>query len=113
MTSSSSMVPAWLSGAGGTLVARAKSFEEDLVVFDTTGIQGEIHDAPTSEIDAVYRALLLGTRDYMRKCGFKQAIIGLSGGIDSSVVATLAADALGRKTSTPSLCPGLILRPEA
>ena len=92
--------------AGGTLVARAKSFEEDLVVFDTAGKQGEIHDAPASEIDAVYRALLLGTRDYMRKCGFSQAIIGLSGGIDSSVVATLAADALGPENVHAIAMPG-------
>lgn len=92
--------------AGGTLVARAKSFEEDLVFFDTNGTQGEIHDAPASEIDAVYRALLLGTRDYMRKCGFKQAIIGLSGGIDSSVVATLAADALGPENVHAIAMPG-------
>lgn len=93
-------------GAGGTLIARAKSFEEDLVVFDTSGIQGEVHDAPASEIDAVYKALLLGTRDYMRKCGFKQAIIGLSGGIDSSVVATLAADALGPENVHAIAMPG-------
>ncbi len=81
--------------ASGTLIARARSFEEDLLVFDTAGTTADIHPAPASEIEAVYRALLLGTRDYMRKCGFKQAIVGLSGGIDSSVVATLAADALG------------------
>lgn len=92
--------------AGGTLVARAKSFEEDLIVFDTTGAQGEIREAPVSEIDAVYKALLLGTRDYMRKCGFKQAIIGLSGGIDSSVVATLATDALGAENVHAIAMPG-------
>ena len=93
-------------GAGGALLARAKSFEEDLVVFDTTGTQSDIHDAPASEIDAVYRALLLGTRDYMRKCGFKEAIVGLSGGIDSSVVVTLAADALGPENVHAIAMPG-------
>jgi len=93
-------------GAGGSLIARAKSFEEDLVVFDTAGARADIHDAPSSEIDAVYRALLLGTRDYMRKCGFKQAIVGLSGGIDSSVVATLAADALGPENVHSIAMPG-------
>jgi NAD+ synthase (glutamine-hydrolysing) len=92
--------------AGGTLIARAKSFEEDLVVFDTTGTQADIHPAPESEIDAVYKALLLGTRDYMRKCGFKEAIVGLSGGIDSSVVATLAADALGPQNVHAIAMPG-------
>ncbi len=93
-------------GAGGSLIARAKSFEEDLVVFDTAGTRADIHEAPSSEIDAVYRALLLGTRDYMRKCGFKQAIVGLSGGIDSSVVATLAADALGPENVHAIAMPG-------
>ncbi|HET7101197.1 MAG TPA: NAD+ synthase [Terriglobia bacterium] len=92
--------------AAGTLVARAQSFEEDMVVFDTAGTLSDIHDAPTSEIDSVYRALLLGTRDYMRKCGFKEAIIGLSGGIDSSVVATLAADALGPENVRAIAMPG-------
>ncbi|HEV2492408.1 MAG TPA: NAD+ synthase [Terriglobia bacterium] len=80
--------------AQGELVTRAKSFEEDLVVFDTAG-QGEVHAAPASEIEAIYQALLLGTRDYVAKCGFKKVIVGLSGGIDSSLVATLAADSLG------------------
>jgi NAD+ synthase (glutamine-hydrolysing) len=81
--------------AHGELCARAKSFEEDLVIFDTEGGERQIHDTPASEIEAVYRALVLGTRDYVAKCGFKKVIVGLSGGIDSSLVATLAADAVG------------------
>lgn len=93
-------------GAGGTLIARAKSFEEDLVVFDTSGATSEIHPAPASEIEAVYKALLVGMRDYMRKCGFKEAIVGLSGGIDSSLVATLAADALGPENVHAIAMPG-------
>jgi NAD+ synthase (glutamine-hydrolysing) len=93
-------------GAGGTLIARAKSFEEDLLVFDPTGTQADIHNAPASEIEAVYKALLLGTRDYMRKCGFKKAILGLSGGIDSAVVVTLAADALGPENVHALAMPG-------
>jgi NAD+ synthase (glutamine-hydrolysing) len=91
---------------GGGLSARAKSFEEDLVIFDTSGTAADIHDAPASEIEAIYRALLLGTRDYMRKCGFKEAIVGLSGGIDSAVVATLAADALGPENVHAIAMPG-------
>jgi NAD+ synthase (glutamine-hydrolysing) len=79
----------------GKLCARARSFEEDLVIFDTAGDSGEIHDGPASEIEAVYRALVLGTRDYVAKCGFERVLVGLSGGIDSSLVATLAADAVG------------------
>jgi NAD+ synthetase len=93
-------------GAGGTLLARAKSFEEDLVVFDTTGATAEIHPTPESEIEAVYKALLLGTHDYMQKCGFREAIVGLSGGIDSSVVVTLAADALGPENVHAIAMPG-------
>lgn len=93
-------------GAGGTLIARARSFEEDLVVFDPAGAQTDIHPAPESEIEAVYKALLLGTRDYMRKCGFQKAIVGLSGGIDSSVVVTIAADAMGPENVFAVAIPG-------
>jgi NAD+ synthase/NAD+ synthase (glutamine-hydrolysing) len=81
--------------AQGELCARAKSFEEDLVVFDTADGRGEIHPGPASEIEAVYQALVLGTHDYVTKCGFESVLVGLSGGIDSSLVATIAADALG------------------
>ncbi|HVI74907.1 MAG TPA: NAD(+) synthase, partial [Anaeromyxobacteraceae bacterium] len=52
-------------------------------------------DGPDAEADEVYRALVLGLRDYARKCGFRSAVIGLSGGIDSALTAALAADALG------------------
>jgi NAD+ synthase (glutamine-hydrolysing) len=81
--------------ARGELVARAKSFAEDLVIFDTSDGAREIHPSPASEIEAVYQALVLGTRDYVTKCGFQDVLVGLSGGIDSSLVATIAADALG------------------
>jgi NAD+ synthase (glutamine-hydrolysing) len=81
--------------AKGCLATRAKSFEEDLVLFDPSEGTGELQAGPASEIEAVYQALVLGTRDYVAKCGFQQAIVGLSGGIDSSLVATIAVDALG------------------
>ncbi len=81
--------------ARGELAARARSFEEDLVIFDTADGMREIHAGPASEIEAVYQGLRLGTRDYVSKCGFREVIVGLSGGIDSSLVATVAADALG------------------
>ena len=104
--------------ARGELIAQAASFEEDLMVVDP-------FDAPvlraTAEEDidlllariglqdlnlanlkgedgdtaAAYRALVLGTRDYVRKCGFKKALIAISGGIDSALVAAIAKDALG------------------
>jgi len=81
--------------ARGELAARAQSFAEDLVLFDVADGSGEIRPGPASEIEAVYQALLLGTRDYVSKCGFQKVLVGLSGGIDSSLVAALAADALG------------------
>jgi len=92
--------------ARGELCARAQSFQEDLVVFDTSDGTREIHPAPASETQGVYRALCLGVRDYVSKCGFEKVIVGLSGGIDSSVVATVAADALGPENVTGVSMPG-------
>ncbi|MBX7209136.1 MAG: NAD+ synthase [Verrucomicrobiaceae bacterium] len=54
----------------------------------------------TSETEQIYQALVLGTRDYIRKCGFKSAVIGLSGGIDSALTAVIAAEALGPENVT-------------
>lgn len=92
--------------ARGELCARAKSFAEDLVVFDTESGVGDIHPGPSSEIEAVCLALILGMRDYVCKCGFRKVIVGLSGGIDSSLVATLAADALGPENVLGVSMPG-------
>lgn len=92
--------------ARGELCARAKSFEEDLVIFDTEDGTREIHRGPASEIEAVYRALRLGTHDYVKKCGFRKVIAGLSGGIDSSLVATIAADALAPENVLGVSMPG-------
>lgn len=92
--------------ARGELAARARSFEEDLVVFDASDGSGEIRSGPASEIEAVYQALLLGTRDYVAKCGFQKVLVGLSGGIDSSLVATIAADALGSENVRGVSMPG-------
>jgi NAD+ synthase (glutamine-hydrolysing) len=81
--------------ADGEVAAQARAFEEDLVFFDTVTGRGEIHDQPHEEIAYAYQAILTGTYDYVHKCGFKKALVGLSGGIDSAVVAAIAADALG------------------
>ncbi len=99
--------------AQGKLAARAKSFEEDLVLFDTFGGAGDLHPGPASETEAVYRALLLGTRDYVSKCEFENVLIGLSGGIDSSLVATIAVDALGAEHVTGVSMPGPYSSPES
>jgi NAD+ synthase (glutamine-hydrolysing) len=92
--------------AQGELCARARAFEEDLVIFDVVSGRGDMRPEPASEIEAIHHALVLGARDYMRKCGFHKAIVGLSGGIDSSVVATLAAQALGPEAVYGISMPG-------
>jgi NAD+ synthase (glutamine-hydrolysing) len=81
--------------SAGNVIAQGKSFEEDLVYFDSDQLTGEMHPQIEGEEASVYAALVLGTRDYVRKCGFRQVIIGLSGGIDSALTATIAADAVG------------------
>ena len=80
--------------AEGETIAQAASFREDLVVFDP--FQAAAISVPAGdENEAAYQALVLGTRDYIRKCGFRKALIALSGGIDSALVAAIAAEALG------------------
>ncbi len=79
----------------GNVIAQGKSFEEDLVFFDSETLRGDIHQQVEGEEGSAYAALVLGTRDYVHKCGFGQVIIGLSGGIDSALTAVIAADALG------------------
>ena len=79
----------------GEVIAQGKSFEEDLIYFDSETLAGDKHNQIIGDEASVYEALVLGTRDYVYKCGFKRAIIGLSGGIDSALTASIAADALG------------------
>jgi NAD+ synthetase len=86
--------------ASGEVIAQAASFEEDLVVFDPFSPAGAPStaaplSAEESDTEAAYRALVLGTRDYVRKCGFKKVLVGLSGGIDSALVAAIAKEAMG------------------
>jgi NAD+ synthase (glutamine-hydrolysing) len=81
----------------GRVPAQAHMFEEDLVLFDTETSAGERHAAPAEEIELVRQALICGTRDYVRKSGFRSVVVGLSGGIDSAVVAALAVEALGKE----------------
>ena len=79
----------------GHVIAQARSFEEDLICFDSKALTGDMHEQIVGEEASVYSALVLGTRDYIRKCGFQKAIVGLSGGIDSALTAVIAADAVG------------------
>ncbi len=92
--------------ADGKVAAQAAAFEEDLVLFDTATGQGEIHAQPQGELEYAYRALVTGTRDYVRKCAFSKVAIGLSGGIDSAVVAAIAVDALGPRNVLGVSMPG-------
>ena len=93
-------------GSDGRLIASAASFEEDLVYFDSETLIGDRHDNYPDECEAVYQALVVGTRDYIHKCGFKRVIIGLSGGIDSSLTAAVAVDAVGKENVIGVGMPG-------
>ena len=92
--------------AQGMIIAQAKSFEEDLICFDSESLTGDLHEQIEGEEASVYKALVLGTRDYMHKCGFRQAIIGLSGGIDSALTAVIATDAVGAENVIGVGMPG-------
>jgi NAD+ synthase (glutamine-hydrolysing) len=82
--------------AAGHLRAALPMFEEAVSTVDTKATSGApLAFQPMDETECVYRALVLGTRDYVHKCGFERAIVGLSGGIDSAVTLTIAARALG------------------
>ncbi|MBI4891968.1 MAG: NAD+ synthase [Acidobacteria bacterium] len=110
----------FVMGASGDVLASARSFAEDLVLFDTTQGQSPvsqgghsvtvpppaIRESHPDETSAVYEALVLGTRDYIRKCGFKRVLLGLSGGIDSTLVACVAVDAIGRENVAGIAMPG-------
>ncbi len=85
--------------ARGELIMQLPAFEEASVVVDTES--AATATIPSENITAeLYAALRLGLRDYLAKCGFKSAVLGLSGGIDSAVVAAIAADALGPENVT-------------
>ena len=78
----------------GKLAAQGKAFETDLVVYDLDQETQELITSQDLVADA-YHALVLGLRDYCKKCGFKSIVLGLSGGIDSALTAAIAADAIG------------------
>ncbi|HUN60414.1 MAG TPA: NAD+ synthase [Candidatus Sulfotelmatobacter sp.] len=92
--------------AHGKIAAQAKAFEDDMVLFDTITNEGDVHEQPLDEIACAYQALVLGTRDYVRKCNFRKTIVGLSGGVDSAVVAAIAVAALGKENVLGVSMPG-------
>jgi len=79
----------------GHLAGQASSFEEDLLLVDLDNLTATRREPTPSGAAALHHALVMGLRDYLRKCGFQSVVLGLSGGIDSAVVAALAAEALG------------------
>lgn len=91
----------------GTLIARMKEFEEDFLLLDTNKIGNlpVLPDYKEDRIALIHRAIVSGIRDYFHKHGFTKAILGLSGGIDSAIVAALAAEALGKENVTGLLMP--------
>jgi NAD+ synthase (glutamine-hydrolysing) len=94
----------------GILVARGKAFQEDLLEVEYKGDRGElfacqIAQSPQHPAEEIWGALVLGVRDYAHKCGFKQVVLGLSGGIDSALVAALAVEALGAENVLGVLMP--------
>ena len=90
----------------GVVIATGTSFSEDLILVDTTDDTGDHRENFSDETEAAYEALVLGTRDYLQKCGFRQVLIGLSGGIDSSLVAAVAVEAVGRENVIGVGMPG-------
>ena len=92
--------------AEGRVIAAATSFAEDLIFADLEAGAGDNHANLPEETEAVYEALVLGARDYIHKCGFREVLLGLSGGIDSSVTAVIAADAVGKQNVTGVAMPG-------
>ena len=89
--------------SGGGIVDRAQGFDRDLVVVESNNLKTNHSTDKTLEINSneeIYRALVLGVKDYARKCGFNKAILGLSGGIDSALVAAIASAAFKSALAT-------------
>ena len=91
----------------GEVIYRAQAFTSslELIEFNQDLLPAVIHPLPIDEDEEIYRALVLGVRDYVHKCGFKRVIFGLSGGIDSSLVAAIATDALGKENVLAVMMP--------
>ncbi len=97
----------------GRVVARARDFEEDLIFYDLETGEGIFHPASERRSESLLKALVLGVRDFFRKVGAKGAIVGLSGGIDSSVTAVIAVRALGAENVRGVIMPSPYNSPES
>jgi len=107
--------------SAGEVVARARAFDEDMLIADVSAAaDGSVRikplapsaPQPTGLVDEIYQALVLGTRDYALKNGFEKVLLGLSGGIDSSVTAAIAAEALGAENVVGISMPSEFNSPE-
>jgi NAD+ synthase (glutamine-hydrolysing) len=110
----------FLADATGEIVAKAKAFEDDLLVADVTSTGGRVSIAPSgpaaaqpeTALDEVYQALVVGTRDYTVKNGFRKVLLGISGGIDSAITAAIAVEALGAENVLGITMPSRFNSPE-
>jgi NAD+ synthase/NAD+ synthase (glutamine-hydrolysing) len=91
--------------ASGRPIARGRSFDADIVICDLDDGQPIGPPSDLSTESEIWRALVLGTRDYARKCGFVKVLLGLSGGIDSALTAAIAAEAVGSRNVLGVLMP--------
>jgi len=89
----------------GSIVAQARQFEEDLVLCNLETFLGDIREQLAAGEATAYAALVLGTRDYVQKCGFQRVVLALSGGIDSALTTVIASDAMGAKNVTAIAMP--------
>lgn len=81
--------------SNGRLIARGKAFQEDLITVDMNTMSGTVAEDDFTPEAEIWKALVLGTKDYVHKCGFKEVLLGLSGGVDSALTAAIASEALG------------------
>jgi NAD+ synthase/NAD+ synthase (glutamine-hydrolysing) len=93
--------------ANGNMLARAKGFADDLVLADLSAAAGAVADEKSGPEAEIWKALVLGVRDYARKTGFTKVLLGISGGIDSALTAAIAAEAVGRENVLGVLMPSV------
>lgn len=102
----------FIMDAEGVIVQEAKGFEEDLLLFDSENLH-PLHVSRHKSLEDLFHALVLGVRDYFQKLGWKKACFGLSGGIDSAVVAVIAREALGPENILALTLPSRFSSPES
>jgi NAD+ synthetase len=100
--------------ASGEITAKGAGFEEDMVVVDSRDWRGDFRGCTIDdEVGAVYSGLVMGVRDYVRKCGFSSVALGVSGGIDSALTAAIAVEALGPENVMAVALPSQYSSPES